>query len=41
LNFEYSLPDISDDKEELEEVLVSSKTFGEAKWLNGTGLIPI
>jgi hypothetical protein len=40
LNFVINLPVISDDKEELGEVFVETKSFGEAKWLNGTGLIP-
>ena len=41
LTFGFELPDISDDKKELEEVHVESKNFGEAKWLNGSGIIPV
>jgi len=41
LTFEFELPDISDDKEELSEVYVESESFGEAKWLNGSGIIPV
>jgi hypothetical protein len=38
LNFEINLPEIEDDKEELAEVKITSKSFGDAMWQNGTGL---
>ena len=41
LTFGFSLPAISDDKEELAEVFISGESLGEAKWINGTGLIPV
>jgi len=38
LTFIINLPEMDDDKEAIAEVRVSSESFGDSKWLNGTGV---